>query len=458
VPGVGKEAVTNLRQSAGKIPENHMLVMPNVTVLPAPPASFASCGVSDWGQGFAQVLAADCAEAPQVQDASAAITAMPEAEQQPVDVAQTVASADMMLIPVAVGVAPLPAGPRKMPDSDGLSVEPAPATAVQAATSVPDDTRLAQPDAGAEVIGASTLSDQTLTPGPDAGHVQLPVPSRTTTDPVRPDSHAQSSDHPSAPDEPDEVALTAGPPQGDIDIPVVAPPDTGVMRQRRTLAGPGSDPQPAHAVSVSPSTHSMPPRDAQIVSNGAYDTPVTDPGPDADATGADRHLRQGFDEKPGLAVNGAGAAAVVVSQMAERPVGAVPTVPAATVQHIVAQVDLMARRTETGTVEIALSPKELGHVRLTLSETVSGLNVTIQTERPETADLMRRHLGELTADLRDLGYRGLSFAFGGDPGRHGAPAGGVWTRDGPPSPGPTLRDIPVAPNRRGTDGALDLRL
>ncbi|WP_162178899.1 flagellar hook-length control protein FliK [Thioclava atlantica] len=63
-------------------------------------------------------------------------------------------------------------------------------------------------------------------------------------------------------------------------------------------------------------------------------------------------------------------------------------------------------------VEISLSPEELGRVRLTLHAADQGMTVSIQTERPETLDLMRRHIDSLAREMRDLGYETLSFNFG----------------------------------------------
>ncbi|MCV6610332.1 MAG: flagellar hook-length control protein FliK, partial [Amphritea sp.] len=48
-----------------------------------------------------------------------------------------------------------------------------------------------------------------------------------------------------------------------------------------------------------------------------------------------------------------------------------------------------------GRVEIRLSPEELGSVRLQLHQGESGLTVTVQAERPETLDLMRRNIDQL---------------------------------------------------------------
>lgn len=64
-------------------------------------------------------------------------------------------------------------------------------------------------------------------------------------------------------------------------------------------------------------------------------------------------------------------------------------------------------------VEIALSPEELGRVRIVLSHLDAGLIVAISAERPETLDLMRRHIDQLAAEFRQLGYENIGFEFSG---------------------------------------------
>ncbi|MHA6346772.1 flagellar hook-length control protein FliK [Roseivivax sp. CAU 1761] len=77
--------------------------------------------------------------------------------------------------------------------------------------------------------------------------------------------------------------------------------------------------------------------------------------------------------------------------------------------------EVIARRRE-GTTELRLAPEELGRLQLRLTPGEAGLAVTISAERPETLDMLRRHIGELARDLTEAGFGGLSFAFsGGDP-------------------------------------------
>lgn len=64
------------------------------------------------------------------------------------------------------------------------------------------------------------------------------------------------------------------------------------------------------------------------------------------------------------------------------------------------------------TVELTLSPEELGKVRMTLTSSDGAITVAVQAERPETLDLMRRNIESLARDFRDMGYSNIGFDFG----------------------------------------------
>ncbi|WP_232897257.1 flagellar hook-length control protein FliK [Pontibaca salina] len=108
-------------------------------------------------------------------------------------------------------------------------------------------------------------------------------------------------------------------------------------------------------------------------------------------------------------------------------------------------------------VEISLNPEELGRVRLALSRTEHGMTLAIMADRPETLDLMRRHIDQLAAELHRLGYSDFGFSFGGN-----SPEG--RDRENPKRQHPHNSALPadraqsaVIFNRPMTDG-LDLRL
>ncbi|MGB5863236.1 MAG: flagellar hook-length control protein FliK [Sulfitobacter sp.] len=70
-------------------------------------------------------------------------------------------------------------------------------------------------------------------------------------------------------------------------------------------------------------------------------------------------------------------------------------------------------------VEIALSPQELGRVRMSITANDGTITVNILAERAETLDLMRRNIDQLGQSFRDMGYDKINFAFG-----QGAHSGG----------------------------------
>lgn len=67
------------------------------------------------------------------------------------------------------------------------------------------------------------------------------------------------------------------------------------------------------------------------------------------------------------------------------------------------------------TIDINLSPEELGKVRLSLHHDPHGLRVEVVAERSETVELIRRHLSDLHRDLRGLGHGSVTFSFGDPP-------------------------------------------
>lgn len=62
-------------------------------------------------------------------------------------------------------------------------------------------------------------------------------------------------------------------------------------------------------------------------------------------------------------------------------------------------------------VELSLNPEELGRVRLSIAAGEGGITVHVLAERPETLDLMRRHIDQLAREFQALGYESINFAF-----------------------------------------------
>lgn len=97
-----------------------------------------------------------------------------------------------------------------------------------------------------------------------------------------------------------------------------------------------------------------------------------------------------------------------------RPTSPPATGGAETARAVAAQIAEVIGQRGGGDFEIALSPEELGRVRLGLSGAEGAMTVTVTAERPETLDLMRRHIDILAQELRELGFAKLSFSFGHD--------------------------------------------
>ena len=67
-----------------------------------------------------------------------------------------------------------------------------------------------------------------------------------------------------------------------------------------------------------------------------------------------------------------------------------------------------------GPIDVALSPEELGRVRMSMSPQDASMVIAIFAERPETLDLMRRNAEHLAAEFRALGFENIAFEFTGD--------------------------------------------
>jgi hypothetical protein len=141
------------------------------------------------------------------------------------------------------------------------------------------------------------------------------------------------------------------------------------------------------------------------------------------------------------------------------PAGAPPA--AETARSVAAQLAASAGAAAAGEsrIEIQLSPEELGRVTLTLQVADDTVVMSIQAERQETLDLMRRHADMLQREFRDAGFTAMSFSFG-----QGSPDGRA-TR---PTLSPVAEDdsavqqvatgAPSRPDRPAPSSRLDLRL
>ena len=115
-------------------------------------------------------------------------------------------------------------------------------------------------------------------------------------------------------------------------------------------------------------------------------------------------------------------------------------------------------------VEITLSPEELGRVRLVLHASEHGMAVSVQAERSETLDLMRRNIGLLAGDMRDLGYSEVSFSFSDHPQHQSGQtdaetvAQAISTRREPSAAPAPSSPTPASPELTRQATGLDLRI
>ncbi|WP_177174552.1 flagellar hook-length control protein FliK [Loktanella fryxellensis] len=133
-------------------------------------------------------------------------------------------------------------------------------------------------------------------------------------------------------------------------------------------------------------------------------------------------------------------------------------------QHLSGQLAVEIRQRVDGVTELALDPVELGRVRMTVTTTDQTLTLVLMAERPETADLMRRHGELLQQEFRNLGFTTVNLSFaGGDNGT--GPHGGTGVGPGevssdtePRQDGEIAAATIASPANQSADGSLDLRL
>ncbi|NIZ13286.1 flagellar hook-length control protein FliK [Phaeobacter sp. HF9A] len=87
---------------------------------------------------------------------------------------------------------------------------------------------------------------------------------------------------------------------------------------------------------------------------------------------------------------------------------------AETPRHVAQQLAEAVATAGKRNVDVSLNPKELGHVNMRLVTNDTGVSVVIQAERPETEDLMRRHIQDLAREFKEMGFTDISFQFGSD--------------------------------------------
>ena len=113
-------------------------------------------------------------------------------------------------------------------------------------------------------------------------------------------------------------------------------------------------------------------------------------------------------------------------------------------------------------VELHLNPVELGRVKISLQTSDGSVTVHIMADRPETLDLMRRHMDLLAQDFRAIGFNKPQFSFAqngsGEGGGHfAAPHGQGSDRPAPPGLLPETEPTTSPPALHITD-RVDIRV
>ena len=75
-------------------------------------------------------------------------------------------------------------------------------------------------------------------------------------------------------------------------------------------------------------------------------------------------------------------------------------------------------------VEIVLNPSELGSVKMTIATNDAGSSVALQVERPETLELVNRHLDMLRRELKNVGWSAASISLEASSAESGDLGGG----------------------------------
>lgn len=105
-------------------------------------------------------------------------------------------------------------------------------------------------------------------------------------------------------------------------------------------------------------------------------------------------------------------------------------------------------------ITVTLTPEDLGALKFEMQSRGDTIHVTLTVERPETLDMLRRHIDQLTAEFRQAGFAGASFSFSGGAwgGGQERGAGGGY------APRADKEDEPPPRHRKHNGGGLDLRL
>lgn len=194
-----------------------------------------------------------------------------------------------------------------------------------------------------------------------------------------------------------------------IHVSLAAPPENHVPSGRGEAPRLGTDGSASDAITL---TKARVPKAMTEKGGGLSANSVATPEVDAPAVGrgsvTSPLLADVFDDPllSGVPAIGAG----TETRAAAIPVAAGTAYRSEAIATLRQVAEGMARLSE-GTIDIRLSPDELGHVRMQLVASETGMTVHVSADRPETLDLLRRHIDQLERDLADAGYESASFSF-----------------------------------------------
>lgn len=228
-------------------------------------------------------------------------------------------------------------------------------------------------------------------------------------------------------------------------LPATAPAPKSDMPTQSRPANPAQDP-------LSAKPHPLPESEA-VASPDAQSAKEASPRP----VQADAPPLRPFaevqdpapDENPNPAAAVSGVDAPLSSSTSPPRLAPLHSAPQRAMQHIAQAL----HHAPDGRLELVLTPHELGHLKMTLTPADSGISVTIHAERPETTDLMRRHIDMLGQEFRELGYSDVRFDFGQGGQRQQSPQNTPAHTVEEPQPAQTPQHSadPAAPRRDGLD-------
>lgn len=168
----------------------------------------------------------------------------------------------------------------------------------------------------------------------------------------------------------------------------------------------------------------VPPSPATLLPKGLPELPgLSDGAPDPAHGAADLAMPSAHHEEEGMQTSHLTTAVPAMAPLAPPAVAAGPPVIASAypppgplapvaLPDIPALAQMATSLPDGGRTEIILDPPELGRLRFDVSGAGDQLKIVLSAERPDTLDLLRRHLDQFAAELRSLGANGTQLGFG----------------------------------------------